>query len=115
MRQAGIVAAAGIIGIEKMVDRLAEDHANARNLAVGIADVAPAAINLDLVQTNMVMVDAAALNTDSRTLIKALKDEGILAGPNSPSVVRFVTHKDVDAEGVRSAIDAFARVAKTIS
>ncbi len=115
MRQAGIVAAAGIIGIEEMVDRLAEDHANARTLAEGIADVAPAAVNLDQVQTNMVMVDAAAMNTDSRTLIKALKDEGILAGPNSPSVVRFVTHKDVDALGVTSAIDAFARVAKTIT
>jgi threonine aldolase len=98
-----------------MVDRLAEDHANARALAEGIADVTPTAVSLDLVQTNMVMVDATAMNTDSRTIIKALKDEKILAGPNSPSVVRFVTHKDVDAHGVARAVDAFARVAKSLS
>ncbi len=115
MRQAGIVAAAGIIGIEKMVDRLAEDHANARRLAEGIAEIVPSAIELDLVQTNMVMVDAAALNSDSRTLIRALKDEGILAGPNSPTTVRFVTHKDVGDDGIVRAIDGFARVVKGLA
>jgi threonine aldolase len=109
------VAAAGIVALESMIERLREDHENAKRLADGVAAVASSAIDLERVQTNMVMVDASALGSDSRTLIRALKAEGVLAGPNSPTVVRFVTHKDVDQSDIDRTIEAFARVAKELN
>jgi threonine aldolase len=115
LRQGGIVAAAGIIGLETMVDRLADDHANARRLAEGMADAAPeGSIDLTRVQTNMVVFDASVANTDAETVIRALRPEGVLAGPMSPTAVRFVTHKDVDTAGIDRAIAAFARVVKSL-
>jgi threonine aldolase len=115
LRQAGIVAAAGIVALESMIDRLSEDHENARRLAEGLAVSAPDAVDLGRVHTNMVMVDASALGADSSRLIRALKSEGVLAGPNSPTTVRFVTHKDVDSDGVARAAEAFSRVVKELS
>jgi threonine aldolase len=115
LRQAGVVAAAGIVGLETMIDRLADDHTNARRLAEGFADAAPeGAIDLERVQTNMVVFDASAVRSDSAAVIGALKAEGILAGPMSPTTVRFVTHKDVDGAGIDRAIAAFARVVKSL-
>ena len=115
LRQGGVVAAAGIVGLETMVERLAEDHTNARRLAEGIADAAPVgSIDLTRAQTNMVVFDAAAANSDADTVIRALRPEGVLAGPMSPTAVRFVTHKDVDAAGIDRAIAAFARVLKSL-
>jgi threonine aldolase len=115
LRQGGVVAAAGIVGLETMVDRLADDHANAKRLADGLADSAPeGSIDLTRVQTNMVVFDAAIANTDAATVIRALGPEGVLAGPMSETAVRFVTHKDVDTTGVDRAIAAFARVLKSL-
>ena len=115
MRQAGVVAAAGIVGLEGMIDRLDEDHANARRLAEGLANAAPdGAIDLGRVQTNMVVLDATVCGTDADGVISALRTEGILAGPMSPTTVRFVTHKDVDTAAIDRAIAAFGRVVKTL-
>jgi threonine aldolase len=116
MRQAGVVAAAGIVGLETMVDRLAEDHANARRLAEGLAQVAPdGTVPLERVQTNMVIFDAAAAGIYPSDLLAELRREGILAGLNLPGpVVRFVTHKDVAGQDVDRAIVAFARSLKTV-
>jgi threonine aldolase len=116
LRQAGIVAAAGIVGLETMVDRLADDHTNARRLAEGLADAAPdGSIDLERVQTNMVVFDASAAGTDAATVIRGLKADGVLAGPMSPTAVRFVTHKDVDTAGIDRAISAFGRVLRSIA
>jgi threonine aldolase len=109
LRQGGVVAAAGIVGLTSMVDRLADDHANAKRLADGIADVMPGAIDPSRVQTNMVVYHC----DDSGAVIDKLKDEGVLAGPMSATSVRFVTHKDVDASAIDAAVAAFARVVKT--
>jgi threonine aldolase len=115
LRQGGVVAAAGIISLESMVDRLADDHANARRLAEGLADCAPeGSIDLTRVQTNMVVFDAAVANSDADSVIRALRKEGVLAGPMSPTAVRFVTHKDVDSAGIERAVAAFARVMKSL-
>jgi threonine aldolase len=115
LRQGGVVAAAGIIGLTSMVDRLADDHANAMRLAEGIADAAPeGSIDLTRVQTNMVVFDASVANSDATTVIRALKPEGVLAGPMSSTAVRFVTHKDVDTAGIDRAIAAFARALKNL-
>jgi threonine aldolase len=95
MRQAGILAAAGLIALKEMPARLKEDHANARLLAEAIATESKAEIDLDAVQTNIVIFklkdkgDAAAFCT-------ALKQKGILSSAVGPHSVRFVTHYDVD-------------------
>jgi threonine aldolase len=115
LRQGGIVAAAGIVALETMIDRLADDHANARRLAEGFADIVPdGAIDLDKVQTNMVVVDASVWRTGAMTVIAELRKDGVLAGPMTPTSVRFVTHKDVDLSGIDRAIAAFAGVVKRL-
>jgi threonine aldolase len=115
LRQGGVVAAAGIVGLESMVDRLADDHANAKRLAEGIADAAPeGSIDLTRVQTNMVVFDASVANSDAETVIRALRAEGVLAGPMSATAVRFVTHKDVDPAGIDRAVAGFARALKSL-
>ena len=114
LRQAGIVAAAGIIGLTTMVDRLAEDHDNAKRLAAGFADAAPEG-SVAEPETNMVVFDASSVGADSGAVIEALRRDGVLAGPMSSTSVRFVTHLDVDASGVSRAIDVFSRVLKELS
>ena len=93
MRQAGVIAAAGIVALETMVDRLAEDHARARRLAEAVAERFPGSIDPGTVQTNMVCCDTAALPAD---LLDRLAAEGIRAGTLDARTTRFVTHKDVD-------------------
>ena len=104
LRQGGVVAAAGIIGLETMIDRLADDHANARHLAEGIAG--SVSVDLAQVQTNMVVVQTQ----DAAVLVEKLRAEGVLAGALSPTSIRLVTHKDVDRAAIDSAIAAFGRV-----
>jgi threonine aldolase len=109
MRQVGILAAAGIVALESMVDRLAEDHAHARRLAEGVATLPRVRVDLASVQTNIVIfhVDrpggAGLLVTGS--LARKVKIHQI--GPIS---IRCVTHKDVDAEDVGRALEAFREV-----
>jgi threonine aldolase len=106
MRQAGHLAAAGIVALETMVDRLAEDHANAKQLAKGLADLPGLAVDLDRVQTNMVMADVTGTGMSSERFIAAAKKVGVLclnrdAGP----VVRFVTHRGVAKADVGEALE----------
>lgn len=113
LRQAGIVAAAGIVGLETMIDRLADDHANATRLAAGLADVLGGdGIDVGAVQTNMVVVDAGDAGLDADAALGALSAEGVLAGLIGPGRIRFVIHKDVDAADVDRTTEAFARAVK---
>jgi threonine aldolase len=96
MRQAGVLAAAGLIALHDMPKRLGDDHANARLLAEAVAaqpDVAE--IDLEAVQTNIVIFKLLH-NADAATFTAALKQKGILASAIGPHSVRFVTHYDVD-------------------
>ena len=102
MRQAGILAAAGIIALEKMTGRLAEDHANARYLAEQISQWTRAEIELDGVQTNIVMFHLAD-GGDATAFLAALKQQGVLAGTVGPHSVRLVTHHDVDLKACEKA------------
>jgi threonine aldolase len=93
MRQAGILAAAGLIALEEMPANLPGDHANARILAEAVAKSDAATIDMESVQTNIVIF---SLNRgDAPALVATLKEQGILASAISPKVVRFVTHHDV--------------------
>lgn len=104
MRQAGVIAAAGLVALEQMIDRLADDHARARRLAETVAERWPGSIDLGMVTTNMVIFEHA----DAVTLLSHLRAEGVLAGTIAPRTIRFVTHHDVDDDGIERACKAVA-------
>ncbi|HEX2698838.1 MAG TPA: GntG family PLP-dependent aldolase [Acidimicrobiales bacterium] len=104
MRQAGVIAAAGLVALRTMVERLADDHARARRLAEAVADRWPGSGNPGRVRTNIVTWRHA----DAGRLLDHLRAAGVLAGTIAPGVVRLVTHHDVDDAGVDRAIAAIA-------
>jgi threonine aldolase len=106
MRQAGVLAAAGLIALKEMPKRLAEDHANARFLAESLALLDRVEIDLTTVQTNVVIFTVRGVS-DPTPLLKRLKQRGIVAGTAADHQIRFVTHNDVD----RAACEEAARVA----
>jgi len=109
MRQAGVIAAAGVVALEQMVDRLADDHARAKRLAGVLADRFPGSVHPDVVETNIVCAAAAAL---PEGLLEALASRGVLAGTIDVGTVRFVTHKDVDDDGLARAVHALDEIAR---
>jgi threonine aldolase len=106
MRQAGIIAAPGIVALESMVDRLKEDHLNARRLAEGIAKIDGIHINLSCVQTNMVCFNIGDLGITADLFISKLKEEDILALALTENKIRMVTHKGITREHVNKVIAA---------
>ena len=104
MRQAGIVAAAGLYALDHNVDRLADDHRRARRLAEGWAE-AGFAIELERVQSNFVQLPVA----DEHQALERLAAEGVLLSRTGPGVLRAVTHLDVDDAGIEQAIGAASR------
>ena len=100
MRQAGIIAAPGIIALEKMVDRLAEDHANARLLADGLAKVEGVDIDRTAVQTNIVAFGVRGLGLTSDQFVARIKGKGVLCGSADTFRVRMVTHRGIVKDDV---------------
>jgi threonine aldolase len=105
-RQAGSIAAACLYALDNNVERLAEDHENARVLADGLAQIPGVEIDPATVETNIVAFGVA----DAPAFCEALRADGVLMGPLGPDRVRAVTHLDVDADGIEQAIAAAARV-----
>ena len=109
MRQAGIVAAAGLYALEHNVERLADDHARARRLAEGW-EARGVPVELELVETNFVQVDVGALGLESREAIARLEAEGVGLSPTvTPGVLRAVTHLDVGDDDVERALELVPR------
>ena len=104
MRQAGVIAAAGLVALDR-IDRLAEDHANARVLAEAAAEVHPGGVDLPQVQTNIVYVE----DVDAPAVARALLEKGVLAGAMDARTLRMVTHPDVSTDDCRTAADALRR------
>jgi threonine aldolase len=105
MRQAGVIAAAGLVALRTMVERLADDHRRARVLAEAVAERWPAAgCDPDHVGTNCVTFR----HVDPDGLLDHLRSEGVLAGTIAPATVRLMTHHDVDDGDVRRAAKALA-------
>jgi threonine aldolase len=105
MRQAGVIAAAGLVALRTMVERLADDHRRARRLAHAIAERwSGSGLDPDGVATNVVVWQ----HPDPAPVIAHLHDEGVLAGSIAPGVLRMVTHHDVDDDGIERAIKAIA-------
>jgi len=111
MRQAGIIAAAALHSLDHHVERLAEDHANARHLAVGLAGLPGIVIDPREVETNLVYFELdATVPHDGAAFCKALLARGVRMVALGPRRVRAVTHLDVDAADVDAAIGATAAV-----
>jgi threonine aldolase len=113
MRQAGIIAAPGIVALETMIGRLEEDHRNAKRLAEGIAKVEGIAVDLERVQTNMVLLDINGLGV-ADLFLSRLKENGVLALANAKNRVRMVTHRGIEGEHIEKAIAAVANVADEV-
>jgi threonine aldolase len=107
MRQVGVLAAAGIVALERMVDRLAEDHANARRLAEGLATLPGLRVDLASVQTNIVIVRVERGVAATEELVKGCAARKVKVHAMGPAAIRCVLHKDVDAEDTSRALQAF--------
>ncbi|WP_129628504.1 low-specificity L-threonine aldolase [Candidatus Oscillochloris fontis] len=110
MRQAGVIAAAGIVALDQMVDRLAEDHANARMLALGLAKVPGLRIDLERVQTNLVRFELDVTDLRVEEFLGRLRQRGVLMGGMGGRTVRAVTHYGVSAEDVAHVLDVVREV-----
>jgi threonine aldolase len=108
MRQAGVLAAAGLIALEEMPARLPEDHTNARWMAERIAEIPGCAIDLETVQTNIVIFRST--RKSAAEIVARLKAQGVLSGTAGPEEVRFVTHRDVDRRGCEQAMKRLGEV-----
>ena len=107
MRQVGVLAAAGIVALERMVERLAEDHANARRLGEGLAKLPGLRVDLASVQTNIVILRVERGAAATAELVAGCAARKVKVHAMGPAAMRCVTHKDVDAEDISRALQAF--------
>ena len=107
MRQAGIIAAAGVVALETMVDRLAEDHSNARKLAQGLSKIPGIEIDPDSLPTNLVFFKVTA--GSEAELARRLGERGVVVTPGRP-MWRFVTHYGITPDDIDYALDAIESV-----
>jgi threonine aldolase len=112
MRQAGIIAAAGIYALDHNVERMAEDHANAKLLADNLAPLPGLHVEPEHVETNIIIIDVSASGADAATWSKRLGDEGVRMAAIGPQTLRALTHLDVTREEVERAGEIFATLAE---
>lgn len=106
MRQAGIIAAAGIVALETMTGRLGEDHERARRLATGLAGLPGIGIDLESVQTNMVYLQVE----NAPAAVEELARNGVLANAMGETAIRLVTHYEIADEDVERVLEVFTRL-----
>jgi threonine aldolase len=109
-RQAGVLAACGLVALEEGPGRLAEDHANARRLAEGVAEAVPGTLDPSAIETNIVFADPSPLGLSPIGAVERLKAEGVLATLVAHRV-RMLTHLDVSEKDIDTAIQAWGRLA----
>jgi len=107
MRQAGILAAAGLYALENNVDRLTVDHENARFLAGGLAGLPGLELDLEAVESNIIIFRVGAPAPDAEEISRRLKNRSVIVDPMGPSMMRVVTHLDVSREQLKTALEAF--------
>jgi threonine aldolase len=110
MRQAGVLAAAGIVALSEMVDRLADDHANAKKLAEGLAEIPDISIDPQQIKTNIVFFDLTRANMTSEQLVERLEAEGVRMLPVGPQRLRAVTHYQITADDIDYTLGAFSKI-----
>jgi len=111
MREIGMLAGAGLFALDNMVDRLAEDHANARTLAEGLAEMDGVRIDLSRVQTNLVIFELERM--EPQAFVDECARRGVLGGMVSRTHVRFVTHYGIEPEGIQQALKVVSEVLAT--
>ena len=109
MRQVGVLAAAGIIALTKMVERLADDHERAKRLADAVAELPGIELDPDDIQTDIVIFGFKHPEISAAEFLVKLKQRGILA-LTVPQGIRFVTNKEIDDEGIERTAAAFKEI-----
>jgi len=110
MRQAGIIAAAGIYALDHHIERLKDDHQNARRLAVGLKEFKGVSIDPKHVETNIVIFDVSNTGMTGAQVSEAMKKEGVLIHAFSRTQIRLVTHLDITSEDIETALKAFEKL-----
>ena len=110
MRQAGVIAAAGIVALQEMIGRLADDHHNARRLAEGLGAMRRARVDPERVRTNIVYVDLDPAGPSAAETVARLAEEGVRVGATGPRQFRAVTHYGIAGGDVENALKAFATI-----
>ena len=112
MRQAGPLAAAGIVAIESMIERLAEDHATAQRLAIGLHTIDPSLVTPASVETNIVRVELPSAAISAAEMSRVLAADGVLVSPCAKRALRFVTHRHITSTHIDEAIARFKRACR---
>ncbi len=107
MRQVGIIAAAGIYALDHHVDRLKEDHENAKLLAQGLKELEGVSIDPEQVETNIIIFSIAGTGRIASQLAEAMRKKGVLIHAVGKAQIRLVTHLDVSKKDVNKALTAF--------
>ena len=121
MRQAGVIAAAGVVGLEQMIDRLALDHATAKNLAYKISEIPGVIIDPSSIQTNIVIFEIDREVSPASDVVNGLKSKGVKVStygsivPNGGQYIRMVTHRHIGEEDVDAAAMALSEVMASLS
>ncbi len=110
MRQVGIIAAAGIVAIDSMIERLREDHDNARYLAEGIAKIKKIKLEIELIKTNIIYFELIDAGIDTQMFLSALNDQGVKIGQTGKSNFRMVTHNGIDRVQIDRVISIFKKI-----
>lgn len=106
MRQAGVIAAAGLVALQDMIGRLKEDHENARVLAKGLAKIEGINIDLEEIETNMIIVDTRPLGIEAEEFARELSNRNVRASIYGLHTIRFVTNKDATGDDIPLAVEA---------
>ena len=105
MRQAGIIAAAGLYALDHNIDRLAQDHTNAKILARGLAEIPGVRIDVQHVETNIVFFDVSGLGITAKEAVERMKAQGVRMGATGRTLIRAVTHLDASQPDVERAVE----------
>ena len=114
MRQAGILAAAGLVALDTMVDRLAEDHQNARRLAAGLANINGLTVDADSIQTNIVIFDVDESVGTAPDFIKAMATAEVQVSYPGERAVRMVTHRHISGDDVEEALSRTSKIVREL-
>jgi len=112
MRQAGVLAAAGIVALTEMTERLAEDHANAHKLAEGLAEIPGLSIDPAMIKTNIVYFETTREDLFEDELVRRLDKEGVKISAMGPRLLRAVTYYQITEEDIEFALNAFSKILK---
>ena len=114
MRQVGVLAAAGLVALDTMIDRLADDHANAKGLANGLANIEGLSLDPDHIQTNIVIFEVDQSVGTAQEFIGALAREDVKVGSPGKGLIRMVTHRNIDGEHVNEALSRVSKAVKEL-